>query len=570
MTQSTQALSKAIARRQPLPKQARQASEGTRSGHLALVAVPILAIGFVALAPSLLASFLAIKPALAVFACLLLTSPLLVVWGLGAARQAARLAKAEAALRSLDGGRGDPAEVASRIEHSAKETLRILGENARRNIHFVDELRESIYRSASIAGETRILDEVVTGLTASVASSSEGVEGIVRAIDNLAGKVEEQASAVNQIGASLEEMNASIKSIAAITGQRNASIQSLRERAGEGQEQLRRLDALIVRTKTDVETIVKMTGAISDIATRTDLLSMNAAIEAAHAGAAGRGFSIVAKEIRGLSESVTSNVNSIIEALARIQKSIAAVRDLSGENVVTFEAFGKEIMGFADSFREIGGATAEASVGTQEIVAASSSLTEVSETVRAGAQAIRSGVFSVEGLMTTVRGACEKTALTIDRLTGNVKASNSGLDGLTNSIVGMRNDMMGISALLDRGAASGGADASRLMAQHLQWVIRARLAMDGQLAEEARKLGDHTKCDLGKWMDSAGAASVRSSKRFSELDASHRRLHAIANEIIATASSAPIEENEERFDKLLATSAVILGSLPSLLESEGV
>ncbi|HUX38467.1 MAG TPA: methyl-accepting chemotaxis protein, partial [Rectinemataceae bacterium] len=384
----------------------------------------------------------------------------------------------------------------------------------------------------------------------------------------LAARVEEQASAVNQIGASLEEMNASIKSIAAITGQRNASLQSLRDRAGEGQEQLRRLDALIVRTKTDVESIMKMTGAISDIATRTDLLSMNAAIEAAHAGAAGRGFSIVAKEIRGLSESVTSNVNSIIEALARIQKSIAAVRDLSGENVVTFGAFSQEITGFADSFREIGGATAEASIGTQEIVEASASLTEVSETVRAGAQTIRSGVSSVEGLMTTVRGACEKTALTIERLTGNVKASNSGLDGLTTSIVGMRDDMMGISTMIGRPAASGGADASRLMAQHLQWVIRARLAMDGQLSQEARKLGDHTKCDLGRWMDSEGAAGARSSPRFAELDASHKRLHAIANEIIATASSSPIEENEERFDRLLETSATILGNLPRLLEAE--
>ncbi|HUX38675.1 MAG TPA: hypothetical protein VMV44_12310, partial [Rectinemataceae bacterium] len=65
MTQPTQALSKAIARQQPSPKQATRTSGG---GGVGLAVVPVLSVGFVAVAPSLLSSFFAIKPALAVAA----------------------------------------------------------------------------------------------------------------------------------------------------------------------------------------------------------------------------------------------------------------------------------------------------------------------------------------------------------------------------------------------------------------------------------------------------------------------------------------------------------------------
>jgi methyl-accepting chemotaxis protein len=322
---------------------------------------------------------------------------------------------------------------------------------------------------------------------------------------------------------------------------------------------------LIARAKLEIDGIVKMTGAIQDIATMTALLSMNAAIEAAHAGAAGRGFSVVAKEIRALSESATRNVNLIVEALARIEKSMSTVHDMSGENIATFGVIGDEIRGFVESFREIGGATTEAAVGTRQIVAASASLTEISETVREGAHAIRKGVVEVDGLLASVRSASAKTATTIEKVTENVKASNSGLDGLTATMVGVRDDMTRIGERIGRGRSGRSVDVPKLMAQHLHWVIKARLSLDGRLPGEAKAMGDHTRCELGRWLASEEAESLRAGPSFGELDRSHRRLHEIANEIIRSADSAPIELNEERFEKLLAESKLIMARLPELL-----
>ena len=535
------------------------------SGGGALVALSV-AVALAAFVSAFAVEGLRIPP---LFSALLGTAvalPGLYAGARSALRCRRRLSASETALRRIGRGERDPGEIARIIIRSTDDSIRILKENARRNIGFVGELRESVYRSSAIAGEARILEAVVSALSGSVSLSSKGVESIVGAIEGLAAKIEAQASAASQIGASIEEMDASVKSIATITAQRSASLESLRERTNEGQEQLRRLDGLIARTKVDVDEIMKMTGAISDIATRTDLLSMNAAIEAAHAGASGRGFAVVAKEIRGLSESAAKNVDSIVQALSRIEKSIGNVHEVSGANVATFGAFGAEINGFVDSFREIDGATREASIGTREIVEASASLAAISEAVRTEAHKIREGVVSVEDLMHSVRGASEKTAKTIERMTENVRASNSGLDGLASTLVDVRTDMEGIEEKMGKASGSQSVDIPKLMAQHLHWVIKARLALDGQLPEEARKIGDHTKCELGRWMDSPASASLRAKQVFPEFENYHRQLHAAANEIILSAGSAPVEENEARFQKLLDISKHIMSTLPSLVE----
>jgi len=524
-----------------------------------------VSVGLAAVVPTLASTFLGLDKGLAILAGIVVAIPGIVGSMAGASRCGKRLERAESAMREIGGGETDPGEIAAGIALCIGDSLRMLEEDARRNIGFVGELRESIYRSSIIAGETRILSGIASGLSDSVGRSTDGVAEIVGAVDSLAEKVELQAAAVTEIGASIEEMNASIKSIATIAAKRGSSLQSLRVRTKEGEERLHRLDELIARSKSDVEGIVKMTGAIMDIATQTALLSMNAAIEAAHAGSAGRGFSVVAKEIRSLSESATRNVNSIVDALGRIEKSIAAVHDVSGENIATFGELNREIQGFVDSFREIDGATTEASAGTQEIVKASGSLTEMSETVRAGAKAIRRGVSAVESLMATVRGASEKTSRTIEKVTENVKATNSGLDGLAATVVQVRNDMLGIEERIGRGRSRRTVDIPKLMAQHLHWVVKARLSLDGLLPEEGKVIGDHTRCDLGKWMASSESMALRNDPLFDRLDGSHRRLHEIANEIIVSAGTAPIERNEERFGELLETSRSIMGMIPDLI-----
>ena len=108
-------------------------------------------------------------------------------------------------------------------------------------------------------------------------------------------------------------------------------------------------------------------------------------------------------------------------------------------------------------------------------------------------------------------------------------------------------------------------DVPKLMLQHLLWVIKARLALDGRLSAEAKSLGDHTKCDLGKWMGSNEAESLRSQASYKEFDEAHKRLHALANDIISSAEGSAAEENDRHFGQLLETSRMIMGYLEKVL-----
>ena len=206
----------------------------------------------------------------------------------------------------------------------------------------------------------------------------------------------------------------------------------------------------------------------------------------------------------------------------------------------------------------------EAATGTQEIVSASGSLIEISETVRSSTRTIRTGTESIEGLMTAVNDASRKIEMAVEGIGTNVKSDTEGIEKLAKAVLGMRDDMTRIGEMVAVRGYRKTVDMARLMVQHLLWVIKARLALDGQLSADAKSLGDHTKCDLGKWMASVDADPVKSRKAFKELDAAHRRLHAMANEIISTAEGSAVEENERRFDQLVATSKGIMEYLSEL------
>ena len=406
--------------------------------------LPILTAALASSIPVLVSALFHAAPALAICSGLIVALPLSLVFASGALNLSRRHEALDAAMGRLRVGEVDAERSIAAILLSATNVQKILADNSQRTIAFIEELRDAVYRSSAIAGETQILDDIVGDLSKSVERSDEGAKAIARAVKELASRVDTQASAVSQIGSSIEEMSASMRSITTIASQRSIAIRSLQDLTAEGEGHLAQLDGLIATAKTDVGLIVEMTDAIRGIATQTNLLAMNAAIEAAHAGDAGRGFSVVADEIRKLSESAAENVKAMVDALDRIAASIASVRELSLSNVSNFAAIKEEIGNFVGSFQEISGATSEASAGSQEIVLASSSLNEISQVVRSEANAIRSGLDSFEVLMASVRAASEKTGGVMVNVTSNTKDSNEGFDRLARTVVGIRDDMIAI------------------------------------------------------------------------------------------------------------------------------
>ena len=134
----------------------------------------------------------------------------------------------------------------------------------------------------------------------------------------------------------------SISNVARISQTRNESADQLIRITREGTDKVSATGAIIEDISSGVSVMVETIEMINNVASQTNLLAMNAAIEAAHAGDAGRGFSVVADEIRKLSESTSESTTKISTTLQKQVESIQQALEGSRKSGSVLETVGEE------------------------------------------------------------------------------------------------------------------------------------------------------------------------------------------------------------------------------------
>ncbi|HNQ97695.1 MAG TPA: methyl-accepting chemotaxis protein, partial [Treponemataceae bacterium] len=222
-----------------------------------------------------------------------------------------------------------------------------------------------------------------------------------------------------QASSAIEEMTASIGNITAITTKNRDSVESLARSISGGIESAEESSATItslIDSGTSLQDVVEVITAISS---QTNLLAMNAAIEAAHAGDAGKGFAVVAEEIRHLAEETAVNSKTIADGLGNLFRQISNAETANKTMGGAFKDIADEVKKTEMAFAEILAGMSDLSAGTKDInVAVSDFVTasrEVTESIRNINEMIANNTTSIDG----IRDKSARTLQGIEEITSN-------------------------------------------------------------------------------------------------------------------------------------------------------
>jgi hemerythrin-like metal-binding protein len=250
------------------------------------------------------------------------------------------------------------------------------------------ELSSHMSETAGAVEEIRASINVIlerTGVqSASVQGTNAAMEQITAYIMELNDQVQVQSESVSQSSAAIEEMLTNIDSVARICQTNAENVERLAEASGVGRTGLEEVAADIQEISRESEGLLQINGVIQNIASQTNLLSMNAAIEAAHAGEAGKGFAVVADEIRILAENAAGQSKTIGTVLKKITDSIALIQKTALGVLGKFEAIDAGVQTVLDQEVQIRNAMEEQSAGSQQILAALDKLNEITRKVKTG------------------------------------------------------------------------------------------------------------------------------------------------------------------------------------------
>jgi methyl-accepting chemotaxis protein len=277
----------------------------------------------------------------------------------------------------------------------------------------VDGASGAMRRMSSDMGAVR---ESGQNQAASVEESSSAVSQIARNIASLDDLIVNQASTITEASAAIEEMVGNIRSVSSYVERMASEFKELSSASEEGKSTMAQVAERIAQISAQSKSLLDANEVIAGIASNTNLLAMNAAIEAAHAGDAGKGFSVVADEIRRLSETSGEQSKAIGKDLSLILEAINDVVAVSKSSEDAFSIVAQKISATDAVVHQVSQAMTEQGEGSRQVLEALGDMNDITTQVRGASSEMSAGNTAVLEEMARLRDAAFEVKSRLDAM----------------------------------------------------------------------------------------------------------------------------------------------------------
>lgn len=357
------------------------------------------------------------------------------------------IAKTAGALREISTGSGD---LTMRMQDSGNDEIGDMGRYFNKFIESQSTMISSIKNESvqlddvskdlaenvngirndivNISESVSVLSNKATEQNASTKETADTIKQISHSIEALTNQVNEQSNVVMDSSNAVEQMVKNIESISENLGKAARRFDTLKAASVDGKNNIKAVQELVTTVSEQSTNLLDTNKLINAIANQTNLLAMNAAIEAAHAGEAGRGFSVVAEEIRKLAEDSAKQSKTIADELKSIVAIIGTIVEATAKADTSFDKVVTQVGDAGNIVTQINSSLHEQTTGNQNVLGSLENIQNITEEVRDASVEMGMGAETVLSAISKLMDVSKEVELNAQNISNAIKTIDTSAE----------------------------------------------------------------------------------------------------------------------------------------------